>query len=500
MRKVAVLERGVATILVTIRLAMNETVPINRLPPEILGRVLEFREGDEDLISATHVCNRWRSALTSSPSLWTKIVFRDSSRALVYLARSGALPIDVSFIPTRASFETWKFDPEDPHTSRIPWFDRVKSIVVEGDEGQIEAILEQLCLPAPLLQSLKFSGRPDLGMAPWIAIDAISFPREFLCGQAPSLRSLSLDSISPVDSTFKLPLTNLTSLTWIDEGSKATVTGLLSLLELAPLLELLALHLRIPSVSTAERATIVALHKLRELTWSNSGGTFSLTSCLITPKLHRLSLHLVPSIEARQTDLATILPPHEGHFPLLTEPTEVRCTTRENTHSCQFKSTTSYVGITVFTRNYGEIYTSWFLRTAAIPFKQIKQMTIEADQPLCIAFPTEQFERLETLELVDSGNDYFTIIQPYFRLPEIIGTPVVPFPGLLEVRIIVGSHTSLAGLVEILMQRKQAGRGVQTVRIRGECDEAINAVVAGIRESVGEVVLQLTHKIDCTGH
>ena len=143
-RKVAVLERDFAKILVTIRSAMNETVPINRLPPEILGRVLEFREDDRDLISATHVCNRWRSALTSAPPLWTKVVFRDSNRVLAYLTRSGGLPIDVSFIPTRVSFEAWKFDPEDLYTSRIPWFDRVQSIVVGGEDERIEANLRRL--------------------------------------------------------------------------------------------------------------------------------------------------------------------------------------------------------------------------------------------------------------------------------------------------------------------------------------------------------------------
>ena len=487
-------------ILVTIRSAMNQAAPINRLPPEILGRVLEFREGDKDLISATHVCNRWRSVLTSTPPLWTGVVFLDSNRALAYLTRSGGLPIDVSFIPTRIAFETWKFDPEDFYTSRIPWFDRVKSMAIGGDEGQIEAILRRLCLPAPLLQSIKFSGRPNRSLMLPRAPGTVRFPREFLGSQAPSLRSLSFDSISPV-SVAKLPLTNLTSFTWTDKDSEATVTGLVSLLESAPLLELLTLHLRIRSVSTAERTTTVTLNKLRELTWSNSGGTFSLTSCLITPELHWLSLRLVPPLDL-QTDLATILPPHEGHFPLLTEPTEVKYTTRRGTRLCQFQSATNYVSIYVSIStpmgNYDEIHAPWFLRNAAIHFKQIKQMTIEVDFPPLGEFPGEQFESLETLELADGGNNYFTLIQPYFR--EFSTIPVIPFPALLEVRIGVDLNTPLARLVEILTQRKQAGYGVKTVKIRGECDEVTNEAVAGIRESVDEVVLQLTHKIGCTGH
>ena len=69
-------------ILVTIRSAMNQTAPINRLPPETLTRTLEFREDDEDLIPATHARQRWRSTLSSSPSLWTNVIFRDSHHVL----------------------------------------------------------------------------------------------------------------------------------------------------------------------------------------------------------------------------------------------------------------------------------------------------------------------------------------------------------------------------------------------------------------------------------
>ena len=480
-----------------VRLAMNQTVPINRLPPEILARVLEFREGDKDLVSATHVCNRWRSALTSAPSLWTEVVFRDSDRVLAYLTRSGVLPIDVSFIPTRVSFETWKFDPEDFYTSRIPWFDRVKSMVVGGDEEQIEGILQRLCLPAPLLQSLRFDGRPNRNLMPWRAPGAVRFPRDFLGNQAPSLRSLSLNSISPA-VIIELPFTNLTYLTWIDKDSEVTVKDLLSLLTSVPSLELLALHLRIRSVSTVERTTLVTLSKLREFTWSNSGGTFSLTSCLVAPELHWLSLNLVPESGAEQTDLASILPPNEGHVPLLVGPTETRYTTRRGIRLCQFQSATGYISITVRIGNYDEVYTPWFPRNAAIPLKQIKQMIIEVDHPPLGEFPTEKFESLETLELVDGGNNYFTLIRPYFREPKT--TPIVPFPALLEARVTCGSNISLARLAEFLTQRKQAGHGVKTVRIRGECDDAIKEVIADIRESVGEVVLELTHKIGCTGH
>ena len=467
----------------TTRSEINEAAPIGRLPPELLAKALEFRGSDKDLISATHVCSRWRSALTTAPPLWTEVVFQDPNRALTYLTRSGALPIGVS-IGTRS------FDPEDFYTSRIPWFDRVQSMELRGDEVQIEAIARRLYLPVPLLRNLKLNGKVGWNSVPWEAPGTVHPPHEFFGGQAPSLRNLSVDFISP-PLIAKFPLANLTSLTWIDKRSRAAVEFLLPVLALAPSLELLTLSLRkLYYVSDAEWTMNVSLNELRELTWSNCAGAFSLTSCLVTPKLRRLTM------ETRHTDLASTLPPYKGYFPLLVEPTEIRYDTSENgTRVCEFRSPTSYVRVTTTHRNY-KLHILQFLRdTAAISFKRVKQMTIKLDSPPLLDDhvpdvgepPTELFESLETLELVDGRNNDFTLIRPRFHEP----TPVVPFPALLEVRTTPGANAAaLAGLAEILKERKQAGRGVKTVRIEGRCDEATNEVVAKIRESVGEVVLQ----------
>ena len=473
---------------------MNQTVPINRLPPEVLAKVLEFRNGDKDIISATHVCHQWRSALTSTPSLWTEVVFRNSNRVLTYLTRSGALPIDVSFIPIRISFETWKFDPEDLYTSRFPWFDRMKSLNIGGDEEQIEAIVKRLCLPVPLLQHLKFDGRPNRTLIGRM-LGAVRFPRDFLGGQAPSLQSLSFNSISPIP-IIKLPLSNITSFTWIDEDSKTTAGDLLSLLASAPLLEFMTIHLRVWSVSTAEEATVVTLNRLRELTWNNSGGTFSITSCLVAPELHRLCVRLFPTSDSRQNDFASILPPHESRFPLLADPTEMRYTTRRGIQLCQFDSATGNIRITVLPGLPDDsTHSSWLLPNTPI---SIKRLTVEVDHPPLGGIPIEQFESLENLELVGGGNIYFSLIKPHRHTPS--GVLVVPFPALLELQITVDSNISLDALVGVLRERKQSGRGVETVRIRGKCAQSVYGPAAKMREFVGELILELTHRINCTGH
>ena len=493
MRKVLALERNLVRVLVTIRLAMNQTAPINRLPPEILTRALEFREDDKVLISSTHVCQRWRSALSSSPSLWTQVMFRDSHRAdqvLAYLMRSKALPIDVSFNPIRVSFETWKFDPEDLFTSHVPWVDRMKYLDIRGDEEHIEAVVRRLCLPAPLLQRLKINGIPNRSLL-GRTLGAVRFPHNFLGGQAPSLRNLSLDSISPTPIT-KFPLSNLTSFTWIDKDSRATVKDLMTLLTSAPLIEVMNVHLKVQSVSTTERATTVTLNKLRELTWSNSGGTFSLTSCLIAPQLHWLSLRVVPPYDSPHNDLASILPSHAGHFPLLCEPTGMRYTTRRGTRLCLFTSATGYVRITVVPANYSiGVSFAWLSRNTPISFRWTKQLVMEVDYPPLGEIPIEQFESLESLELVDCADIYSSLMLPHRHT--LSDALVVPFPTLLELQTTSNMRLPLDELAEILRERKKAGHGVEIVRIRGVCAESREELIGKMREFAGELVLELVH-------
>ena len=422
------------------------------------------------------------------------MVFADSHRALTYLTRSCAVPIDVSITTTPIGYLPRPFQPEDYYTSSIPWPDRVQSMVLGGDCKKIEATLRRLCPLVPLLRSLEFKGDPAWTPSPQETPGAFNLPREIFGGQAPPLRNLSLKFIPP-PFIRKLPFTNLTSLTWVNpKGWRVEVRALLQLLRSAPLLEVLTLELGIQSASVVEGMTIVSLNELRELTWSNFEGTVSLTSCLSTPKLRSLTLKVTPNRATRRTDLASILPPHEGHFPLLVEPTSIKYTTRECTRSCQFQSPTGYISVTALpSAEKFEACTPWFLRNAAIPLEQIKHITIQGDYPQLGEFPTERFESLETLELADGGNSYFKLIRPNFHGP----TPFVPFPALREVRIAFNPTISPARLAKILEQRKQAGREVKTFRIQGECNKALNGDVAKIRKSVGEVVLQITHNIGC---
>jgi len=119
---------------------------VNRLPPEVMAKVLSFRRDDRDLISATHVCERWRSTLISTPLLWTDVVFGDPDRSSTYLERSKGSPLHVSIGGPALDYST----------GDTSWIGRTSSLSIARDKKQMESIAAQLCLPAPLLQSLTF--------------------------------------------------------------------------------------------------------------------------------------------------------------------------------------------------------------------------------------------------------------------------------------------------------------------------------------------------------
>jgi len=203
-KKVLALEQQIAQILVLVRSARNRTAMVNCLPPEVLAKILSFRHDDRDLISATHVCERWRSTLLSIPLLWTEVVFGDPDRTMTYLERSKGAPLRVSIGGSTL----------DPSTGDMPWIGRTSSLRISGDQDYIESIVGRLCLSAPLLQDLIFNAPPGPQDGRTMG-HLIHIPSGFLGEQVPSLRSLAFFSVSPVPVT-SIPLQHLTNLEWTD--------------------------------------------------------------------------------------------------------------------------------------------------------------------------------------------------------------------------------------------------------------------------------------------
>ena len=116
---------------------------------------------------------------------------------------------------------------------------------------------------------------------------------------------------------------------------------------------------------------------------------------------------------------------------------------------------------------------------------------MEADYPSLGGIPIDQFESLESLELVDCADMYSSLMLPYRH--RLSGALVTPLSTLLELQTTSNAPLPLDELAEVLRERKQAGHEVETVRIRGLCAEPMEELIAKMKEFVGELILELVN-------
>jgi len=474
--KVLALEQRILGVLALIRSARNLTVAVNRLPPEVLAKILGFRHDDRDLISATHVCGWWRSILLSTPLLWTEVVFGGPDRTLTYLERSKLAPLRVSIWGSAIHSST----------GDMSWIGRMNSLCISGDKEQIESTAGQLCLPAPLLQSLAFSRPP--GLQDWTTVGhSIHIPPAFLAQRVPSLRNLAFLSISPSPVT-GIPLQNLTNLRWTN--SMVVIGELLTLLESAPLLEVIILEFGSGPASVKPRK-FITLSKLRKLIWVIRG-RFSLMRFIIAPELNDLSIRLNYSHILHNNNPSIILPPHQEHVPLLTEPTALRYVCHDFTRTWNFTYPSGRLTISESPefRTLDPPVDRWLAPSTPISFRSTKRLVVEGFNgfPLPGNIPIEQFESLEYLKLVGEVDRLLKILQPNGNMTN--GTLPVPFLSHLELRpTLFRSNFPFVALVEILRQRKVAGHGVKSVRIAGEYGKCPSGLVSRLTKLVDVLTL-----------
>jgi len=475
--KVFALERQITQILALVRSARNRAVVVNRLPPEVLAKVLSFRRDDRDLISATHVCERWRSTLLSIPLLWTEVVFGDPDRTATYLERSKGAPLHVS---VGGSYQSTL----DSSAGDMSWIHRMDSLRINGDQGQVEFIAGQLHLPAPLLQSLTFNTPP----IPGAGSAFIYIPPGFLDQQVPSLRNLTFLYVAPSPVT-SIPLQHLTNLNWTD--SRVVIEDLFALLASALLLEAITLNFHCVSMPGTESLRVITLNKLRKLVWDIEG-TFNLTDFLIAPGLEDLKISM--NYSRMHSGPPTILPPYREHFPLLAEPTALRYMCYNLVRTWDFTYT---AGRFVFSESpepitVNRIPDRWFSPSTPISFQNAKRLVVEGfgGYPLPGNIPIEQFGSLESLKLVGEVDRLLEILQPNRNAT---GGVLVPFLSRLELHAAVPRHDiPFEVLTKILKERKEAGHGVKTVRIVGEYEECPSGLASGLTEHVDVLALGRT--------
>ena len=439
----------------------------------MLTKILEFRYSESDLISATHVCEIWRSALLSTPLLWTEVEFGNSDRASTYLERSKSTPLHVSVGYSAIDSESFAGD--------MSWFGRIDSLRILACRDQIESIAGELCLPTPNLRSLTIDGRSGGGL--------IHIPPEFLGRRAPFLRNLTLDSVSPMPVT-NLPLQNLTNLRWVDLFSFVGIEEVLVLLTLTPLLEALDLGLRVQSTTEAGQHRGITLTNLRRLAWANYGGPLSLMSLLVAPELKHATIHVTS--DSSHSDLSTILPLHRNRFPWFAEPIALRYRYRNFTRSCHITYPSGYIEIhQTHMVNRHPPDDRWLSTNASISFRKTKHLCVEAygGCPSPGDIPMEQFESLESLELMGEVGELLSVVRSNGSVTS--GIPSIPFPSLSELHLIIrGGDFPFEALAGVLKERKEAGYRIKALRIKGRCkgySEAVTWELAKLVDSVTKI-------------
>jgi len=287
----------------TIHTSMNTFAGIDCLPPEVLALIPAYLSSSRELISATHVCGRWRNVFVASPSLWTTLnneeMHHDALAA--YLTRCGGAEIDVTFCTN--------------HDQNLAFLQLVapRSIQIRSMKipsipwSHISEISALFSLPLPLLRQVEVSAKRE---------ESIPTLSRSLFSGASGIRSLVLLDASWIPGT--LPLFSHPSLTHAQlsfiETRTHMVAELLEFFSSSPLLE--CVHIAVgPTYGMPTDASPpldihrVGLNSLRtfRLEWLSTSSPHALLSRISYPPSCSVSLRT-----ESESDIPR--PPH-GIFP-----------------------------------------------------------------------------------------------------------------------------------------------------------------------------------------
>ena len=424
----------------TVRSAQNESKPVNRLPPEILIKVFEFRRWESDLLAATHVNARWREILTSTPHLWSEISdFYSTGRMNLYLERSNPVLLDVTIR-------------NGTKTSLVELFPRMRSLCIQArNPGEVKEIVSLLDRKAPNIQSLEIES--SFSPAEFSG-SLLRSPHTFLGGYAPSLQSLTFRRVS-AGFVPAFPLPKLTHIDWVTETEQVAINEVLGLFRSSPLIEVIKMHVKVKADRYQSLKT-VTLSKLRKLDWADHAGAISLIPYLIAPQLSELAIKVTQTSEDQTFSLSSIPPSDVSHIPLLLKPKGLEYVYENCNRSWYF----SYHGSASFVIRTGALENRGSLFSPDIPisFSEARKLTVEAigGSPPFLDIPIEQFKSLQRVELRGETGELASRIM--------LASP----PQLSKIRIASQGHDfSFNGLAEGLRKKREAGHGEVTVRIFG---------------------------------
>ena len=443
------IEENLSEILRKIRAFRNTYPPVNGLPPEVLARVLTYRDDERDLFAATHVCRYWRSTLTSTPSLWTHLKYGPGygiNRTLTCLKRSKTMTVDIRI-------DINSLQELDVPRHLAPPISRTRSLVMTGSLC-VHAAAFLLCNPAPSLKYLEIGPAevPSFGLG------------NLLSQKTPSLHSVTFNGIF-LPSLTKLHL-------YLPEGAgRFYLSSLLRFFSGCLQLQHVFIHLpRTTIQDVVSDRVVVSLESLVEFDYT-CNAALRVLPYLKLPRLKRLWA-CSPLQTGRVNKLADLLPSDGRVF--LTGATSIRYFSSNHLegfeHNNHFEGVGLYgkeisVSIAGFCIGETFVFTDWFSDESCIPFEQIEHLDLKGLSPNT-NITLERFKNLTKLRFAAGSRQLsekvFSLLYPepgaVIRCPSLreIWCDSCRYPGLL-----VGS------LILLLVEREKEGHRLELVRIFG---------------------------------
>jgi len=442
------------------------------LPPEILSRVLEYRTSERDLVAATHVCQYWRSTLTSSPSLWSYFRFtsgHNADRTVTYLERSKSAPIDVSI-------DMVFFQNSEVLQYFAPHIARTRSLIIQGSRGDISAASLLFCNPTTSLQ--------HLGLLVYEGL--VRLPDNFLGQQVPSLRSVRFSGIylTPV-STFPLPNLTEFSLYLPQEGGPFHMSALFRYFSCCPRLQKLCIGAA-SAVLQGGLDEAISLESLVELDYAYKSAD-RILPFLRLPRLKKLRVH--SSSGSGQVQKAVDRLPYGGHV-LLTGATDMVYFSDQSSLRVDFSGNGTDVTFITFGTTVDPITVDWFSDETCIPFGRIEDLKVEG-WLTDTDFPINTFA-LENLGILRVSRWEAEFIEKFLRLFHPDPGAGVPCQSLREIDFIhLGlEESSRRSLISLVRERKRAGHQLRLLRL-STVQESHQDLAEELRKHVAEVRLRV---------
>lgn len=456
------LEQGLIDAVSAATLEEDSTPPVNRLPPKILAIILAFQTSDRVLVTATHICRHWRSAILSVPTLWTDIPCRDLDRTLTYLERSKGALINIYAMSPSSNF------PIRDIFSR--YIERTRLLRANLSRAGVRSAVLQLRDPVLSLEILELFGST-------FEAPRINLPADFLGRHAPSLLSIHFSDVSPTFTPFYLP--NLTHFYLRGTDEPTPMDSILELFNNAPRLREVLIFCRrttpgkVPFLETSLDSLEVFTLRIHD--------PVPILRSLRLPSIKEIFVEL-PFHPEKMNTLAHFLP--LDVVPRLAEATSMDCTIDPSygclvIHAPDFEA--AVYALSPKGMNPADILPTLLADKTFFPLSKIKRLEFtQHDASSCLSLA--EFENLEVLGLDDCWEEFiFPVLQP--------SANHTPCPRLRELIIRPSEDRSfpLTSLVQLAKVRKEAGCVFKKITMDPEPGNVLQEAITLLDEYVEEL-------------